>query len=38
MAKLEILVRKKMKVKITRDEGWFSESDLKALGWSSLDA
>lgn len=33
---LELVVRKKMKVKITRDEGWFSELEMKNdLKWSA---
>ena len=36
---LELVVRKKLQIKVTRNEGWFSESDLKVeLEWSTWDA
>ena len=35
LTQLELVVKKKMKVKITRTEGWFAESELRLeLKWS----
>lgn len=36
VAQVELVVKKKMKVKITRNEGWFSELELKNdLKWTA---
>lgn len=36
VAQVELVVKKKMKVKITRNEGWFSELELKnELKWTT---
>lgn len=35
LTQLELVIKKKMKVKITRTEGWFAESELRMeLKWS----
>ena len=38
ITQLELVVKKKLKIKITRNEGWFSESDLKNdLKWTPCE-
>lgn len=35
LTQLELVIKKKLKVKITRNEGWFSESELRMeLKWT----
>ena len=34
MNKLIICVKKKQKIELTKEQGWYSESELEELGWS----
>ena len=34
MNKLLIFVKKKQKIGLTKEEGWYSEAELVELGWS----
>jgi hypothetical protein len=34
MNKLLICVKKKQKIELTKEEGWYSETELVELGWS----
>lgn len=38
MNKLTIIIKKKQKIQLTKEEGWHSEAELVELGWSKQGA
>ena len=37
LSKLLISVKKQQKIELTKEQGWYSESELSELGWSQSD-
>ena len=35
LCELEQVIKKIKKIQLTRDEGWYSEAEVKELGWSA---